>query len=223
MHIVIDGNIGSGKTTQLNLLNSRDHMSVRREPIDKWPLELFYNDMSRWALLLQLKILQTNRPSPANEVTVYERGLLGTRHVFWEYLLAKKLVRPEEHHVYEDAYDKYKWYPDVYIYLAKSPELAFEHIQRRGQTGDKSVTLAYMRDLDKLYVEMIRTVPCKVYIVNAEQTPEQIHAEILSILSAYTVRRQDGTWVLRHDDRWSKVSKRTPMSCTSLGDMCRVS
>jgi hypothetical protein len=40
MKIVIDGNIGAGKTTQLNLLESKG-FKVHREPIEKWPLELF--------------------------------------------------------------------------------------------------------------------------------------------------------------------------------------
>ena len=104
MHIVIDGNIGSGKTTQLDLL-AKKGWSVKREPIDEWPLELFYKDMSRWALLLQMRILQTVRPTK-DSVTIYERGLFATRHVFWEYLREKKLVTPEEHTVYDAAYEK---------------------------------------------------------------------------------------------------------------------
>ena len=56
-HIAVAGNIGSGKTTQLDLLE-RKGWSVKREPIDEWPLDLFYKDKSRWALLLQMKILQ---------------------------------------------------------------------------------------------------------------------------------------------------------------------
>jgi predicted ATPase len=41
MKVVIDGNIGSGKTTQLGLLEKAGYI-VRREPIDQWPLEEFY-------------------------------------------------------------------------------------------------------------------------------------------------------------------------------------
>jgi deoxyadenosine/deoxycytidine kinase len=221
MHIVIDGNIGSGKTTQLELLDAAGWL-VKREPLDQWPLELFYKDMSRWALLLQLKILQTIRPVKEG-VTVYERCLLSTRYVFWEYLWSKKLVRAEEHDVYENAYEKYKWYPDVYIYLAKKPELAHAHIQSRGQTGDKSVTLAYLKDLDGLYTRMLMHVPCHVHVLNAHQSPEEIHAEVLTILSKYTVRGPDGSWVPKSDDRRSKVSKRVPVPCTPFTNMCRLS
>lgn len=181
-HIVIDGNIGSGKTTQLDLLDQKG-WSVKREPLDEWPLELFYTDMSRWALLLQLRILQTLRPSCETTPTVYERCLLSTRHVFWEYLLEKGLVRPEEHRVYTDAYEKYFWYPDMYIYLRKSPETAFQHIQQRHQTGDSAVSLDYLKDLDRLYEKMICNLPCPVHIIECDgKTPAEISERISDVM-----------------------------------------
>ena len=214
--VVIDGNIGSGKTTQLNLLEKKG-WTVKREPIDEWPLDLFYKDKSRWALVLQLKILQTLRP--VKGTVVYERCLLSTRHVFWEYLVQKKLVTPEEHDVYCAQYDKDAWYPDVYIFLSKTPELAFEHVQRRHQVGDTGVTLEYLKDLDVLYQKMIRNVPCKVHIVNAEQPPEVIHEQILSLLTI------DGVHV--SDTRREKVSTpsthKRQMLCTPFTNMCSVS
>ena len=199
MNVVIDGNIGSGKTTQLDMLE-RKGWFVKREPIDKWPLELFYNNMSRWAFLLQIRILQTIRPQKSG-VTIYERGLLSTRHVFWEWLFSKKMVTDAEHESYEEAYERYVWYPDVYIYLAKPVELSYKHVQKRHQTGDSSVTLEYMKELADLYEKMLPRVPCCVHVINADRTPEEIHAEVLDVLSLYTAR--DGVFV--SDDRRSKV------------------
>jgi deoxyadenosine/deoxycytidine kinase len=199
MNVVIDGNIGSGKTTQLDMLE-RKGWFVKREPIDKWPLELFYNNMSRWAFLLQIRILQTIRPQRSG-VTIYERGLLSTRHVFWEWLVSKKMVTEAEHETYEAAYERYVWYPDIYIYLAKPVELSYEHVQKRHQTGDSSVTLNYMKELAELYEKMLPRVPCCVHVINANRTPEEIHAEVLDVLSPYIPR--DGVFV--SDDRRSKV------------------
>lgn len=216
MSIVIDGNIGSGKTTQLELLRKAG-WSVKCEPIHEWPLELFYADMSRWAFLLQIRILQTIRRESG--VHVYERGLLGTRHVFWEYLRAKGLVTEQEHVTYESAYEKYGWLPDVYIYLSKTPELAYEHIQKRSQVGDTKVTLAYLKELDSLYQRMIKNVPCKVNVINANRAPEDIHAEIISIL------KENGMYE-RHLGR-EKVQKarshRRQVLCTPYPDMCSLS
>ena len=181
MKVVIDGNIGSGKTTQLDLLEKKG-WKVRREPIETWPLELFYSDKSRWALVLQLRILQTLRPVDTKDIVVYERCLLSTRHVFWEYLLQKKYVCSTEDSVYVHEYDRRVWYPDVYIFLSKSPDCAFEHIQTRNQAGDSKISLDYLKELDVLYKKMIQNVPCKVHIIDGHQDPETIHQQILTIL-----------------------------------------
>jgi deoxyadenosine/deoxycytidine kinase len=218
MKVVIDGNIGSGKTTQLNLLEKKG-WTVQREPIESWPLELFYKDKSRWALLLQMKILQTLQPVKTKDVVVYERCLLSTRHVFWEHLLQKKLVRQEENDVYSYQYEKDTWYPDLYIFLSKTPEVAFEHIKKRKQSGDSGVSLDYLKDLDVLYARMLTNVPCKVHVINAHQTPEEIHQQILSLLKLY------GMYV--SDTGRAKVQ--TPCThqrevlCTPFPDMCRLS
>ena len=218
MKVVIDGNIGSGKTTQLNLLEEKG-WKVQREPIDVWPLELFYKDKSRWALLLQMKILQTLRPLKTKDVVVYERCLLSTRHVFWEYLLQKKLVRPEENDVYSHQYDKDAWYPDLYIFLSKTPEVAFEHIKKRKQTGDSSVTLDYLKDLDILYTKMLTNVPCKVHVINAHQSPEDIHEQILSLLKLYGVYVTDAG---RAEVQKTGAHQREVL-CTPFPNMCRLS
>ena len=119
MKIVIDGNIGSGKTTQLGLLEKKG-WQVRREPIDDWPLEEFYKDPSRWAYLLHMRILQTLRPIRSERPVIYERSLMSSRWVFWPVLQRQGHVTPAEHTSYDQFYDQYAWYPDLYIFLSKN-------------------------------------------------------------------------------------------------------
>jgi len=176
MRIVIDGNIGSGKTTQLNLFERSGYL-VKREPLDLWPLAKFYSNRKRWALALQIRILQTLQPEDA---VIYERSLISSRYVFWEHV--KPMITPIEKQIYEDAYEKYKWQPDMYIYLHKTPEQAYAHIQHRGQTGDKSITLEYLRELDDLYEKMLKTMSKVHRISTFDKSPAEIHQEILSLL-----------------------------------------
>ena len=58
MIVVIDGNIGSGKSTQVEML--KDLYTVHREPLDQWGnlLKWFYADPKRWALTFQMKVLK---------------------------------------------------------------------------------------------------------------------------------------------------------------------
>lgn len=218
MKIVIDGNIGSGKTTQLGLLEQKG-WTVRREPIDEWPLEEFYKDPSRWAFYFHMVILQTLRPLKTSKPIIYERSLMSSRWVFWEVLRSKGHVTPGEYAVYEKFYDQFSWFPDIYIFLSKSADLAWDHIQKRGQAGDKGVTKEYWNELDEKYREMIMKVPCKVFVVNANQSVEKIHEEICNILVDNELFINDPI-----GDKMQAQSRRgREMPCTPFQNMCRLS
>ena len=218
MKIVVDGNIGAGKSTQLCLLESAGY-SVKREPIDEWSLDLFYEDQSRWALLLQMQILNSFSCDSGN--VVYERCPLSSNYVFWKNLVNNGVVTKPEDAIYQKYYEKMSWYPDLYIYLATTPEYVYERIQSRHQAGDSKITLEYLTELHTLYCNFLRCVPCKVRsVVVAGRTPEQIHQEIISI-----IRVENAVFVFDRDR--SKVSKmggsRRKVSCTSFANMCSMS
>jgi deoxyadenosine/deoxycytidine kinase len=179
MKVVIDGNIGSGKTTQLDLLEKAG-WTVQRERISEWPLEKFYEDPSRWSFLMHMAVLKSLRPI---EGAVHERCPLSTAHVFWKAMLDAKLVTSEENEVFMHYYDKFGWFPDLYIFLSKDPETAWEHIQSRHQAGDSGVTLDYLKELDMYYKRMLTNVPCRVVVINANRDPIAIHKQILEYLS----------------------------------------
>jgi thymidylate kinase len=217
MKVVIDGNIGSGKTTQLGLLEAKG-FSVFREPIDEWPLAEFYQDPKSGIFPLHMAILRTLQPKGTG---LYERSLLSSRWVFWEWALARGLA--SHHATYDYFYEKHAWQPDLYIFLSKTPEECHRSIQVRGQTGDTHVTLQYLQELDELYKKLVLKVPCKVYVINALAPPVEIHDKILSIL-----RNNEYSEVLVGDDKWDQVQKSGKrrggkVLCTSFKDVCRVS
>lgn len=219
MKIVIDGNIGSGKTTQLGLLEQKG-WTVQREPIDKWPLKEFYKDPSRWAFLFHMIILQTLRPvRTTTRHVIYERSLLSSRWVFWPVLRRQGHVTQLEHETYDHFYERFSWHPDVYIFLSKNLDLAWEHIQARGQAGDEGVTREYLAELEKEYMDLVRSVPCKVYVVNANQTVQKIHEDICKVLVDNELLFSDlgGSQVQKVGGRGREVP------CTPFTHMCNLS
>lgn len=216
--VVIDGNIGAGKTTQLDLLEAKGYR-VQREPIDKWPLEEFYSDPSRWAFLLHMSILCTHRPARVSELVVYERSLQSSYWVFWQVLKKKGLIHPAEDTTYTQLYDRLSWYPDLYIFLSKDTDLAYKHVTERGQTGDSKVTLEYMKELEQEYLQLIKSIPCNVRVVNANQSVENIHKDIC--------RHLEENELLRPSSKREKVPKSSrgggPVPCPSVQHMCNLS
>ena len=175
--IVIDGNIGSGKTTQLKMLENKGH-NVVYEPIDKWPLETFYSDMERWGFLFQMVVLQTLSVHP-EPYTIYERCPLSSRDVFWKTMKKTDL----EDEVYQRAYELQGWGPDIYILIDKDPKLCHQHINQRVQSGDGGVTLEYLESLDSNYKDMFESIKCPKYIVDGNQSIEEVSENIQRIIS----------------------------------------
>lgn len=188
MRVVIDGNIGSGKSTQLNLLKDLG-FRVRKEPINEWPLELYYSDPVRWGFLMQLSVL-SSFADPEDDV-IFERSMQSSRLVFWDVMNKT----PEEDRVYTSLYEKLKWTPDLVIYLRSDPEKCFERIEKRGQSGDNGISLNYLRALHTKYEQNDENV----YTIDVEGLNEkEICAKILHLLivkNAMQFVHQDGTQV----------------------------
>jgi deoxyadenosine/deoxycytidine kinase len=214
--IVIDGNIGSGKTTQLGLLEKKG-WKVYREPLDEWPLAEFYEDPKRWSFLFHMVLLKTQKRQGSN--VICERSLYSSRYVFWNVLLKKGFVTKKEDEVYDYFWNKIVWKPSLFIYLAKSPELAYQHIQERGQPGDKKITLEYLKELDEEYVNLMMKIPCRVVVVNANRDPSIIHAEICQHLSENELFFSNSLG----EEMQESSSPGRKVQCTFIPDMCRMS
>ena len=178
MKIVIDGNIGSGKSTQLSILDKKG-FNVAFEPIDKWPLDMYYKDPERWGFLLQILILQTLEQKPG--FVIYERSPISSMEVFWKTMKKTEI----EDTVYREEFRRHAWFPDVYIYISKNPVTCYDHIKTRNQEGDSDVSLEYLTTLNGHYNDMFRSIQCTKYRVDGTKTIEEIHSEILDIVQLY--------------------------------------
>jgi deoxyadenosine/deoxycytidine kinase len=185
MKVVIDGNIGSGKTTQLTILENMGY-TVHREPIHEWPLDVFYSDPVRWNLMFQLRVLQTLpeiRYNISKENVFYERCIWSALHVFWQNAKESQTVTYWEDVVFQDVYNRIRCEPDVYIYILRDPLKCYESVQKRRQSGDSGVTLEYIEKLDVLYTKMLDKLNINVCIVDGNKTPEEVHKQIINIIN----------------------------------------
>ena len=178
--IVIDGNISSGKTTQLNKLE-KSGFKVKREPINDWPLELYYSDPKRWGLAFQLKVLESHFQTE-QEDCIYERFPGSGIDVFWP-IMEKTQIEDE---IYKSMYSHLGWIPDIYILIDKSPKLCYSHLVERGQTGDESVSFEYIEKLYKNYNIMFEKLYCIKVKINGDQSIHQVHQDIIKFIREKT-------------------------------------
>ena len=177
MKIVIDGNISSGKSTQVSLLEKKG-FTVKKEPIEEWPLDQYYNDPKRWGFLFQMAVLQSHSKTIDTDLCIYERSPGSGIHVFWP-IMEKDLT---EDVIYREYYKKLGWQPDIYILIDKSPDICYQHLEERGQTGDNGIQLDYLLKLSKQYEKYFKNLSCKKFKIDGNKSIQDVHEDILKIL-----------------------------------------
>ena len=181
MIVVIDGNIGSGKSTQVEKL--KDTYSIHREPLHKWGnlLKWFYEEPKRWAMTFQMRVIKCFNEvmDDSSDVLIVERYPESSRCVFWQVLCDDGTVTQEEQDIYTDYYKTFD--PNILIYLRCPPEKCHERFQKRGQPGDNQITLDYMNKLHVLYEKMYEE-KTTAHILDGTLAPEILHKHIKDII-----------------------------------------
>jgi deoxyadenosine/deoxycytidine kinase len=183
--IVIDGNIGSGKSTQVKLL-AQEGFSVLTEQIDDWPLDDYYKDPPKFALALQLAVLKSFQ---APDVQIYERSPESSREVFWKMLIDDGTATKEDDEKYKKEYELSGWYPDIHIYINTPPQMCFDRLETRRQVGDNAITLEYIKKIDRYYKKYIM-VGC-AHVIDGRLSPVQILEQILWVIRKDELHRSD--------------------------------
>ncbi len=175
MKIVIDGLIGAGKSTQVDIIHNKLGIPVVKEPIEEWPLKLFYSNPKRWGFMMQVAVLNSFVKFKAVD-GIFERSPESTRSVFWQNLVDSKVVTHTEDEIFQKLFSYLEWKPDITILIEKDPKLCFEHIQKRNQDGDNGVSLEYLEQLNNYYQKFKSK---EVIVVNGNQSIQEVSDEIL--------------------------------------------
>lgn len=156
-YVVVEGPIGSGKTTLARLLADRYNAAlVMEEPGANPFLPLFYRDMKRHALATQMFFLfqRVNQLSAIRQPDLFERKIIADYMLAKDRLFAKLTLDDNEFSLYSQLYNHLRPQaptPDLVIYLQTSVEHLMARIQRRGQPMEKSISEDYMMRLSESY------------------------------------------------------------------------
>lgn len=164
--IVVDGEIGAGKTTLIEALREKltslgKNVCVITEPVEQWQkvkiLGLFYSDPKRYAYDFQTFTFVTRIEEARNkyeqnknaDVYLLERSILTDRYIFME--LQKKQVSDTHINMYNTWFDLWKVLMPFdlskakYLYLKPKLNNCMERITVRGREEEKTITLVKKR------------------------------------------------------------------------------
>ena len=188
MKIVIDGNIGCGKTTMIKQLNDDIRIPIFLEPLHKWNelLTLFYKDPAKWAFPFNLEVLLTFNEWKDNTFpAIYERNPLSCRYVFTDQNYDSGHIHRVELEIFKKLYKQLSWNPDVLIYIQTDPEICYKRMQERGRGCESEVSLEYLKDIHNKYEKLVLDCNIPVYIINGNKEKKQVYEQILQIVKSY--------------------------------------
>ncbi|SHF08380.1 Deoxyadenosine/deoxycytidine kinase [Caloramator proteoclasticus DSM 10124] len=155
--LVIDGVVGAGKTTLMNILKNEGFVPFE-EPVYNNPiLEKFYYDRHRYSFPLQIFFLN-KRFKHIKEASLIENAVMD-RSIYGDVIFAKMLMESgemsrEEFDLYIELFENMIEHchpPKLMVYLEVSVDEAIRRIYQRGREYEKVVERAYWERLNKHY------------------------------------------------------------------------
>lgn len=141
---------------------------VFEENVSNW-LTDFYENQKKFSFsnLLQAEILTDFKRLPTHTHIITERSPKTSIQVFSKMHVLLGNLNQQELEVLKYYEQKYLRQPTHLIYLQVTPETALKRIQQRGRESEKTMSLNYLRELEKAYSTWFSTTKKPVYVQNS--------------------------------------------------------
>ncbi len=184
MLVSVEGNIGVGKTSFLELVKTQikePNLEVIQEPTAEPELiRNYYSDPESTAFYFQVRML-INRANAlftaiksGKKNVLMERTLFVDRYVFFELIDDLGLITPYERNAYLELFENISLFlaePDYYIYFYAPPDILLERIKKRDRQGEtKNISICYLKALEEKYNKFLKNKKTfKVFIYDIKK------------------------------------------------------
>ncbi|MFO7842450.1 MAG: deoxynucleoside kinase [Bacteroidales bacterium] len=162
-YLVIEGNIGAGKTTLAKMIAEDYNAKLILEQFADNPfLPKFYNDPDRYSFPLELSFLaeryqQLNRDLTSRDL--FKPFNVADYYFMKSLIFAKATLKPDEYNLYRQIFNIiYQSIPkpDLYVYLHVDIKKLLINISKRGRDYEKGISEEYLLNLQKGYFDFFR-------------------------------------------------------------------
>ena len=193
--IVVQGNIGSGKSTFVEKLkaryNTRNDICFLQEPVNEWLtikdkqgvniLENYYKDQPKYAFMFQimeyisrLTILKRAIESNQYKYIITERCLNTDRNVFCKMLYDDGLIEDIGYQIYNKWFDEFINFENVdyiHVYLKTDPQVSKKRVDIRARV-EETIPIEYLTKCHEYHDRWLLTTDQKVVIIDSNQDIE---------------------------------------------------
>ncbi len=162
-YLVIEGNIGAGKTTLAQMISKKYQAKLVLEQFADNPfLPKFYENQQQYSFPLEMAFLaerynQLNRE--LSHFDLFSSFTVSDYYFMKSLIFAQNTLQPDEYNLYRQffniIYDRMPK-PDLYVYLHKNPELLLKNIAQRGRSYETNITQDYLEKITQGYFNFFR-------------------------------------------------------------------
>ena len=160
--LMVEGNIGAGKSTFLKMLQSYLDICPVFEPNQRWQnidgenlLDKFYKDTTRWAYTFQSyafvsRVMEYDLAAEqtTKSVLISERSVFSDRYCFAENSFEMGVMDHLEWQLYKEWFSwlvyRYVTMPTGFIYLQTDPKICYDRMHIRSRSEEAAVSLSYL-------------------------------------------------------------------------------
>ncbi len=162
-YIVIEGNIGAGKTSFASLLAEECNARLILEQFEENSfLPKFYEDQARYAFPLELSFLADRYQqlkTQFNASDMFKTFTVADYFIFKSLIFASKNLEPLEFGLYSKLFSIVSSVvpkPDMIVYLYLNLENLKKNIKKRGRPYEQNIQYEYLEKIQSGYLEFLR-------------------------------------------------------------------
>jgi len=171
-YVVIEGNIGAGKTTLAQKISDRYNARLILESFADNPfLPKFYNEPEKYSFPLELSFLASRYKQLKEELVsryLFKSFTIAEYYFTKSLVFASSTLNGDEYNLFRQIF--YIIYgslpkPDIYVYLHLNPERLLENIEKRGRNYERLITREYLQKIQDSYFSFFRQDTSNKYLV----------------------------------------------------------
>ncbi len=198
--IVVEGNIGAGKTTVSTRIAKDFNGRLILEQFEDNPfLPKFYADKERYAFQVELSFLASRYKQFNEELSqrdLFSDLTVADYYFMKSYIFAKNTLNDDEFQLYRQIFNMAGANvvkPDVLIYIHRDVDILLKNIKKRGRAYECGMSHQYLKELQKGYFSYFKEInQFPIVIIDAGNEDLLLNNNYEKLLKIIEETRQKG-------------------------------
>lgn len=176
-YLVIEGNIGAGKTTLATRLARDTGARLILEQFSDNPfLARFYKEPERYGFQLELSFLSERYQQIKTEMghpDLFGQPVISDYYLAKSFIFSKQNLKRDELKLFEKLFSIINLQvpkPDLYVYLHLPVDQLIENIKTRGRAYEQQIAPSYLKEIEEGYFSFLKTqTTLKILVIDTSQ------------------------------------------------------